>query len=84
MNDVVERGRAVKPAKKPAVAKKPRAVQVLQYDTTPSYSLASKAGRAAVAKMVAEFDANPAKEAAFWRSAGILTRTGRLTKRYGG
>lgn len=85
MNDVVvERVRVKKPAKKLAAVKVFRSVQVARYDTTPSYSLASKAGREAVARLMAEFDADPAKEAAFWHSAGILTRNGRLTKRYGG
>lgn len=54
------------------------------YENTPIFSLATPAGRAAVAELQEQLLADPDKAEEFFQSAGILTKTGRLAKRYGG
>jgi hypothetical protein len=49
-----------------------------------SHSLCSPAAQAAIEKMQQEFIADPKKADDFLFSAGIITRTGRLSKRFGG
>lgn len=54
------------------------------HENTRLYSLATPAGRAAVAQLQKQLLDNPEKATAFFQSAGILTKSGRLAKRYGG
>lgn len=49
-----------------------------------SYSLSSPAAKAALQKLQKELIADPKKATAFFVSAGLLTGSGRLTKRFGG
>lgn len=54
------------------------------YENTPPFSLATPAGRVAVAQLQEQLLADPEQARAFFQSAGILTKSGRLAKRYGG
>jgi hypothetical protein len=47
-------------------------------------SLTSPSAKAAIAKLQKELIANPEKANEFFVSAGILTESGRLSKRFGG
>lgn len=48
------------------------------------YSLSSPAAKAALEKLQKELIADPKKATAFFVSAGILTGSGRLSRRFGG
>jgi hypothetical protein len=51
---------------------------------SPPYSLSSPAAKEALERLQKELIADPKKATAFFVSAGLLTGTGRLTKRFGG
>lgn len=70
--------------KLPPCSQKATAAAPVAYENTPAFSLATPAGRAAVAELQKQLLADPDKAREFFQSAGILTKTGRLAKRYGG
>ena len=70
--------------KQRSLSQKPTVAAPTVDENTPPFSLATPAGRAAVAQLQEQLSADPDKARAFFQSAGILTKSGRLAKRYGG
>lgn len=74
-----------------ATAERPRAskkrstsIDSIAYQACPEFSLATEAGRAAVARFRQQLLDDPEKARQFFRAAGILTSKNQLAKRYGG
>ena len=71
-------------ARKPVAKKSVRSQQSQICDPDTHYSLVTPAGRAAVKALQEQLLSDPTAARNFYISAGIITRTGRLTKRFGG